>query len=247
MKIYLDLFFVFNVIMDGIILMGVSYLLKRRTNAFRIIISSFLGGLSSLLLFLSINKLLIEVVSVIIMSLTCFKYKNIKYTLKNIIYIYLLSIIIGGLIYLFNIKISNVLYTYLVIIIISIEVIILYIKEMKKIENNYHNYYDICIYFARSMVKLIGFLDTGNNLYDPYKKRPIILIPMKYLNSKNYLLVPCHTVSGESLLKCVKCRYITINGKVIHNVLVGFSSNIHLPDGVEVILHKDLMKGEDNV
>lgn len=245
MKIYLDLFLIFNVIMDAIILMGTSAILKRRTSTLRIVLSSLLGGLSSLLLFTNINKLLIEVISVILMSLICFRYKNIKYMIKNIIYIYLLSIILGGLIYLFNIRINNEFYTYLVIIIISIEVIVLYIKEMKKIENNYHNYYDVSICFARSKVSLIGFLDTGNNLYDPYQKRPIIIVPMKYLDSDKYLLVPYHTASSSSsLLKCVKPKYITINGRIIHNVLVGFSSNIKLPDGVEVILHKDLMKGE---
>ncbi len=233
--------------MDATILMGVSAILNRRTSTFRIIISSFLGGLSSLLLFTSINIILIEVIGIILMSLVCFKYKNIKYTIKNIIYIYLLSIILGGLIYLFNIKISNQFYTYLVIIIISVEVIILYIKEIKKIKYTYHNYYDVCICFASRRVSLVGFLDTGNNLYDPYQKRPIIIVPMKYFDSEKYLLVPYHTASSSSLLKCVKPRSVTIDGRIIHNVLVGFSSNIHLPDGVEVILHKDLMRGERNV
>ena len=88
---------------------------------------------------------------------------------------------------------------------------------------------------------------TSNNLYDPYQKRPIIIVPMKYFDSEKYLLVPYHTASSSSLLKCVKPRSVTIDGRIIHNVLVGFSSNIHLPDGVEVILHKDLMRGERNV
>lgn len=244
MKIYIDLFFIFNFIIDAIVIMGVSSILKRRTNIIRIIISSILGGISSLLLFTNISKIIIEIISIIIMSLISFKYINLKYTIRNIIYIYLISTLLGGLLYLFNIKINNSLLYYLVIIIISIEVTILYIKEMKKIKNNYNNYYKVDIYFDEYTLSLMGFLDTGNNLYDPYKHRPIILVNKKYERDDKYILVPYNTLSGEGLLKCIKPQYISINNKIINNVLIGFSDNIKLIDGVDVILHKEVMRGE---
>jgi len=244
MKIYIDLFLIFNIIIDTIIIMGVSYILKRRTTTKRIIISSLLGGISSLVLFTSINKILIEVVSIIIMSIIAFKYISIRYTIKNIIYMYIVSTLLGGILYLFNIKINNSLLYYLVIIIISIEVTILYVKEMNKLKNNYNNYYKVDIYFDKDILSLIGFVDTGNNLYDPYKKRPIILVSKKYERDDKYIIVPYNTASGEGLLKCIKPKYIVINNNKITNVLVGFSSNIKLIDGIDVILHRDVMKGE---
>ena len=77
-----------------------------------------------------------------------FKYKNIRYFLTNILYTYILSILLGGLIYLFNSKVTlNIYLNYLVIIILSIEVMTLYIKENKKIKNTYNNYYKVDIYF----------------------------------------------------------------------------------------------------
>ena len=246
MKIYIDLFFLFNVIMDVIIIISTSLLLKRKTSTIRIIISSLVGGLSSLLLFTLLNKIFVEIVAIILMMLIAFRYENIRYTIKNILYMYILSALLGGIIYLFNIKVSNSIFlTYLIIIIISIEVMILYIKEMKKIKNIYNNYYKVDIYFKdREKLSLIGFVDTGNNLYDPYKKRPIILVSNKYKREDDFILVPYYSASGEGLLKCIKPDIIFIEGIGYKgNTLVGFSDSPRLIDGVDVILHKDIMKG----
>ena len=246
MRIYIDLFFLFNTIMDIIIITSVSILLKRNTTYKRILISSLLGGISSLMLFTSINRLLLELITIILMITIAFKYKNIRYFLTNILYTYILSILLGGLIYLFNSKVTlNIYLNYLVIIILSIEVMTLYIKENKKIKNTYNNYYKVDIYFKdKEKISLIGFLDTGNNLYDPYKKRPIILVDKKYQKEDKFILVPYHTINGEGLLKCIKPEKVYIE-KIGYknNLLVALSSSPSTINGVEVLLHKDLMKG----
>ena len=246
MKIYIDLFFLFNVIMDFMIILGTSIILKRNSNLIRIIISSLIGGFSSILLFGNINKILIEVISIIVMMLISFGYKGIKYVLRNIFYMYLLSTLIGGIIYLFNVKVSNNIFiNYFIIIVISSLVLILYIKENRKIKNIYNNYYKVDIYFKdKSKISVVGFIDTGNNLYDPYKKSTIILLSNKYIREDNYILVPYYTMSGEGLLKCIKPDIIFIDGIGYRgNVLIGFSDSPKLIDGVDVILHKDIMKG----
>lgn len=246
MKMYIDLFFIFNFIIDFIITLSVSIILKRNSSYIRMILSSLLGGVSSLLLFTSLNKILIEIISIVLMVVISFGYKGIRYVIKNILYMYILSTLLGGIIYLFNIKVSNnVFLSYLIIIIIAIEVMVLYIKENKKMKNIYNNYYKVDIYFkSNDKLSLIGFVDTGNNLYDPYKKRPIILISNKYYRNDNFILVPYHTLSGNGLLKCIKPDIIFIEGIGYKgNVLVGFSDSPNLIDGIDVILHKDVMKG----
>ena len=243
---YIDLFFIFNFIIDFIITLSVSIMLKRKSSYIRMILSSLLGGFSSLLLFTSLNKILIEIINIVLMVVISFGYKGIRYVIKNILYMYILSTLLGGIIYLFNIKVSNnVFLSYLIIIIIAIEVMVLYIKENKKMKNIYNNYYKVDIYFkSNDKLSLIGFVDTGNNLYDPYKKRPIILISNKYYRNDNFILVPYHTLSGNGLLKCIKPDIIFIEGIGYKgNVLVGFSDSPNLIDGIDVILHKDVMKG----
>ena len=91
MEMYIDLFFIFNVIMDYIIIMSTSILLKRRTSYIRMILSSLIGGISSLVLFTSLNKIVIEIVSIVIMVLFSFGYKGIRYLIN---YIFIPSIII---------------------------------------------------------------------------------------------------------------------------------------------------------
>lgn len=246
MEMYIDLFFIFNVIMDYIIIMSASILLKRRTSYIRMILSSLIGGISSLVLFTSLNKIVIEIVSIVIMVLISFGYKGIRYLINNILYMYILSTLLGGIIYLFNIKVSNSMFlTYLIIIVISIEIMLLYIKENKKMRSIYNNYYKVDIYFKdREKLSLIGFVDTGNNLYDPYKKRPVIIVPNKYIKEDKYILVPYHTINGNGLLKCIKPDIIFIDGIGYKgNVLIGFSDSFNFGDGVDVILHKDIMKG----
>lgn len=246
MKMYIDLFFIFNVIMDYIIIMSTNILLKRRTNHIRMILSSLIGGISSLVLFTSLNKIVIEIVSIVIMVLISFGYKGIRYLINNILYMYVLSTLLGGIIYLFNIKVSNSMFlTYLIIIVISIEIMLLYIKENKKMRSIYNNYYRVDIYFKdREKLSLIGFVDTGNNLYDPYKKRPVIIVHNKYIKEDKYILVPYHTINGNGLLKCIKPDIIFIDGIGYKgNVLIGFSDSFNFGDGVDVILHKDIMKG----
>lgn len=246
MEMYIDLFFIFNVIMDYIIIMSTNILLKRRTSYIRMILSSLIGGISSLVLFTSLNKIVIEIVSIVIMVLISFGYKGIRYLINNILYMYILSTLLGGIIYLFNIKVSNSMFlTYLIIIVISIEIMILYIKENKKMRSIYNNYYKVDIYFKdREKLSLIGFVDTGNNLYDPYKKRPVIIVHNKYIKEDKYILVPYHTINGNGLLKCIKPDIIFIDGIGYKgNVLIGFSDSFNFGDGVDVILHKDIMKG----
>ena len=210
------------------------------------ILSSLIGGISSLVLFTSLNKIVIEIVSIVIMVLISFGYKGIRYLINNILYMYVLSTLLGGIIYLFNIKVSNSMFlTYLIIIVISIEIMILYIKENKKMRSIYNNYYKVDIYFKdRKKLSLIGFVDTGNNLYDPYKKRPVIIVHNKYIKEDKYILVPYHTINGNGLLKCIKPDIIFIDGIGYKgNVLIGFSDSFNFGDGVDVILHKDIMKG----
>ncbi len=246
MKIYIDLFFLFNIMMDLIIILSVGLLLKRKIKIFRVIISCIIGGISSLFLFLKINIIFVEIITAIIISLTAFGYKRITYFIKNIIYMYFVSTLIGGVMYLFNLKVStNILINYLIMIVISAEVMILYIKEMQKVKEIYNNNYLVDIYFKdNDKLSLVGFMDTGNNLYDPYKKRPIILVSSKYYREDNFILVPFSTVDSHGMLKCIKINGIYIDKKKCkREVLVAFCDNPILIDGVDVILHKDVMKG----
>ena len=66
MKVYVDLVMIVNFILDFILLLGVSMLLKRNVNLKRVIFGSFIGGLSIIILFIPMN----------VITLFIFKFKD---------------------------------------------------------------------------------------------------------------------------------------------------------------------------
>ena len=245
--------------LDFILLVSVSLILRRITNIIRIIMGAFIGSISILALFIIISSFelfLFKIFISILMILISFGYKNIKYTFNNLVYLYLLSIILGGALYLINDEFSykntglvffhnGFSINFIIILILSPIVVFLYVKRVREEKERLSRYYKCSITFLNNkIVTLTGFLDTGNNLYDPYKKRPIILLSKKYIRDDNYILVPYYTTNGEGLLKCIKPDIIFIEGIGYKgNILIGFSDSPKLIDGVDVILHKDIMKG----
>ena len=98
------------------------------------------------------------------------------------------------------------------------------------------------------MIEATAFLDTGNHLTDPYKKRPILLINKKLI-SIDYekdlvLLVPYDALNYHGLLKCIIPDKIFIQGVGFRsNFLIGISNEeIHI-DGVDCIMGSGLLEG----
>jgi len=107
MKLYLDLVFFLNLAFDFLLLMSVSLILRRNAKIIRILLGALVGAISIFLLFININSIelfIYKFVISILMVLVTFKFKNISYTLKNMFYLYITSIVLGGFLYLLNIE-----------------------------------------------------------------------------------------------------------------------------------------------
>jgi len=258
MKVYVDLLFIVNILFDFLLLLSTSLILRRNVKLYRLILGSLVGGISIILLFFNINSVtffFIKIIIAVLMCITSFNYRDIRYTLKNIIYLYIVSIFLGGILYVLNIEFSYknnglVFYNngfsinFIVILIISPILMYFYVKEMKSLKNNYSKYYDVDIYFKSGNCILKGFLDTGNNLVDPYKKRPIVIVYYdkisKYLSNEKELLVPYTNINNSNILRCIRVKKILVNDIEFKNILVGFSFNkIHI-DGVDCILNNNM-------
>lgn len=261
MDIYIDLIFILNFLFDLLLLFSLAVLLRRQTNLKRLLTSSLFGTLSLLIFFFTSSPILnifFKIIISIMMVIICFGFKNIVYTIRNIFYLYTISIFLGGFLYLVNTSFAyktkgllvyntGLKINFLVLLIISPIVIYIYIKELKQIKNNYANYYNVDIYLPKNKItSLTAFLDTGNNLYDPYKKRPIILVDKTKIdfdfNEEKTILVPYSTLNNHGLLKCIIPNKIYIdNVGVRTNFLIGLSEDKINIDGVDCILHKKLL------
>lgn len=259
MKIYVDLVFLLNVFFDFLLLLSVSLILRRNIPIKRIILGSLIGGNSIFLLFLNITKLELFIIKIIIaflMVIISFKYRDLRYTLKNFLYLYIISIVLGGFLYLINIEFSydrsglifinkGLSINIVLLIIASPLLLYLYIKEIKSIKKNYTYYYKVYVYFnSGKHIILNGYLDSGNNLIDPYKFRPIVLISYdrikEYIKNEKELIVPYKVLNNSDILRCIKTKKIVVNNKVYKNILVGISFNKIYIDGIDCILNNNM-------
>ena len=250
--IYVDLLVIQDLVYNYVILFGVSILLVRITNFKKIFLSSVIGTVPLIFLFLNMSNLFLILILFIfsfIMSIISFSYKNILYTIKNILYMYMVGIFMGGAINLININflpnVNSYILNILILIILAPVVTIVYVFCIKSIKNNYSNYYKVDIYLkSGSKISVSAFLDTGNKLIDPYKKRPIILVRESLIDIENMkiLLVPFNTVNNNDLLKCVVPEKIVIDGiGVKTNFLIGLMDEVNI-EGVDCILNQKLLE-----
>lgn len=195
------------------------------------------------------------------MVLVVFGYRDIRYFGNNLFYLYTSSILLGGFLYFLNLQFSYkneglVFYfdglsiNVIVLIVLGPVIIYAYVKQGLLLKNHYSNYYNIDIYFKNGkVVPAVAFMDTGNRLEDPYKKRPIILLNKEFIdidyNCDKVVLVPYDAINHHGLLKCIVPDKIFIQGIGFRkNFLVGLSNEKILIDGVDCIMHSKLIERE---
>ena len=237
--IYVDLVFLINLIMDLYILSGVKFLLKLETKLVRILFGSLIGSLSLFLLFFHLSTFSLNlfkiIISLLMVLITFGKYKFFN----RLFYLYVVSIFLGGSIYLINdslgYKVSGFLFinngysiNLIILLIISPIIIYLYVKEFVSLKKKLNTTYNVTIKINNKKIKLEGFLDTGNKLIDPYFRRPIILLSKKYidLRGEKIIYVPFSSLNSNGLLKCIIPEYILIDNKKYNNILIGISENL---------------------
>lgn len=259
MTVYVDYVFFINFLFDFILLMGINILLKRNGSFKRLILSSIYGGLTTFILYINMNSLLyffIKIFTGILLVIFAFKYKDLKYTITNFIYLLLLSIILGGSLYFINSEIGytndGIMYftsglglNFLILLFFFILITIIFVRFEKRYKRNINTLYEVDILLNNKILKLSGFLDTGNNLYDPYFNRPIIILNKGIeLDLKKVIFVPFETLNSKGIMKCFLVDKIFIKDiGYRENVLIGLSNDKFHISGVDIILHRDLMEG----
>ena len=256
MHVYIDIVFIINFIFDFILLLSTSIILKRNIKIIRIILGSLFGTITMAILFIRFNTICLLIFKIIIsifMVLITFGYKDIRYFFKNLYYIYLISIILGGIIYFFNnsfSKVNGLLFynSYKMNLLLGIVLSVLgmksYIKHIRELKNNYNKYLKATIFFSNYKIDVNAFLDSGNKLKDPYFFRPIILVDNSLIKDINKpIYVPYKTCNNEGILKCIKAKKIYIDGiGYKKNFLVGLTDSIKI-DGVNCLLNEMIMEG----
>lgn len=262
MKIYVDLVLLLNFGFDLLLLFATGIILRRQTNLKRLLLGALLGSITILSMFIKVSSFTLFLIKILIsigMVLITFGYNDLKYTMKNLFYLYTSSILLGGFLYFLNLEFSykhdGLLFYFnglsinvIILIILSPIIIYAYIKQGLLLKNQYSNYYNIDIYLKNgSIIPLTAFLDTGNHLEDPYKKRPILLLNKDIItidyHKDSILLVPYDALNHHGLLKCIIPEKIFIQGIGFrHNFLIGLSNEKIKMEGIDCIIGSKLLE-----
>lgn len=247
MTVYIDGVLFLNFAFDFLLLLTTSLVLKRNVKLFNIILGAFIGSLSTLVLFFNIQTIQLFIIKVylsILMVLFTFYYKDLKYTLINIGTFYIISILLGGFLYLLNIEFSyrhtglifynnGLSINVIILFIISPVILYIYVRQSKLFQKKLKHYHKVNLKIGKKEIKLNGYLDTGNTL--SYKGKPVIITNIPNTFKKKKIMVPYIVIEGAGIIECIEAK-VEIPDMGQFNVLLGFSENINI-SGVDVLLN----------
>ena len=244
MVIYVDILLILNFYFDFNILITLSYILKRKLSLKRIIMASFFGELSIILLLNNYPYFILilsKILMAIFINIIAFGYRSLKYVIINILYFYMLSSILGGIILLFKKEHLYILGLVLAPLFTYIFYKTYYLNKIK-----YQRYYDLEIHFLnKRKINIKGYMDSGNNLQDKISHKIVIIVNKEVLKGKiniraPAIYVPYKTINNYGLLKCYKIAYIIINNKRYTNILVAIANEKITIDGIDCLLNRKL-------
>ncbi len=250
--VYIDLIVIIDLLMNYLIMIATGILLMRPAKFKKVFLSSVVGCIPIIFLFMNVNKIELFIINLlfgIVMSIIAFNYEDIIFTLRNVLYMYLISVFLSGGIYLINTNflpnLDNNILTFLALITISPLLTIIYLKSLKKLKNINSNYYQIDIYLKdKPMITLNAYLDTGNKLIDPYSRKPIILISKKCIDyqPKKIIYVPYNTIDNHKMLICFSPEQINIHKiGVRKRLLIALIDDVPI-ENAQCILNEKLLE-----
>ena len=204
MTIYLDVVIVENLIMDAIIIYATAIVLKVKIRHLRIIISSLIGAIYSVLSYISdleiYNNLFLKIFLSIVMVYIAFSPQNIKTLMKQILIFYLTSFLFGGVAFalIYVIKPQEILmknglflgmYPLKTVFLGAIVATAILITAFKVVKSNITKKDMMCnvsIELNNKTVNIKTMIDTVNMLKEPISGLPVIVVE----NTALYELIP---------------------------------------------------------
>lgn len=227
---YIELLVILNYIFDFIILFSINLILKNNVSLKRLSLGALFGLLVIPFVFIklpSLINILIRFIYGLFMVVVTFKYKNIRYTIQNVIYLYMISTIVAGFLYYLSLEIN-----YQVLLIILVPFYLYLISFMVRKEKRMGKYqFNVKLKINSNEVKLKGYLDTGNSVRDYILKNKVIIVSKdvinKYLENNIFYYLNVNTINGSELLRCYKVNDILINDKKINKCVIAVSNHLN--------------------
>lgn len=220
MTIYLDIVFFENVIMNFLIILATAIIARTNIKPHKMLLASGIGSMFSILTYIiKLNKfqnIILKIfISIIIVKISYNSHKT-KYTIKNLILFYLVSLTFGGTAFmlLYFINPQNIISKNGILIgtyplrstllgaLASLILIILVAKIIKDRVGKKEMLCDLEIFYNGKLEKIKTLIDTGNLLQDPITNEDVIIVEkdsLKNLISEDILNNIENIVSGRWL------------------------------------------------
>lgn len=225
---------IINIYITWILLYLSKSLVHANVKSVNLVISSFIGGLSSLLILIEPSNLYVKlliftakVVTFVIIVLIAFSGQSIK---KMIVYgaVFIsLNILLCGAVGLFC-ELFNMESTFvfngtiyldipLVMLILTtagIYIILTVFSRLTAFKYDKHNSYNVEFSYKDTTYNLPAIADTGNTATDIFSGKPVIVCNgiSLYISETDYIRpIPYSTVSGEGILYAFKPEYVLIS------------------------------------
>lgn len=203
MIVYLDVIWALNLLFDSLLLYLTGIILKRRVRLWRIFVGGFIGSLIILLSFTSINAIsghpLSKLLFSIIMVLIAFGYKRLSFFIKALMTFYVATFLIGGALMGVHFFIQydpkltmDVLRSSVMgfgdpiswmFVLIGFPVAWHFsrknIESMEMTKIQYDQIVTVTVKIEGETLRLKGLIDSGNQLYDPLSKQPVMFVSIK--------------------------------------------------------------------
>ncbi|MGM9928944.1 MAG: sigma-E processing peptidase SpoIIGA [Bacillus sp. (in: firmicutes)] len=200
---YIDMILLLNFGFDGLLLYWTSLLLKKKVKYFRIALGGMIGSLFILLSFSPYYYLTNSVIAKIVVSLfmivVVFGFHRLKIFLKACLLFYFVTFLTGGILlgihFLFSYKFlaADTGFFYAtksygdpvswLFVMIGFPAAWIYSKkafaEMEMTNVLHDGIVDVCIQIKEATLVCRGFIDTGNQLYEPFTNTPVMILSIR--------------------------------------------------------------------
>lgn len=200
MTVYLDVIWLLNLCFDGLLLLLTAIFLKRNVVFARLVLGALTGSAIVILLFTPLSfyvaQPIIKLLFSLLMIFITFGFKRFRYFIQNLFTFYFVTFLIGGGIiaihYFFNstINIENGVFITKnkgfgdpiswFVLIVSFPLLWVFSRsriediKMKKIQ--YDQIVSVNLVINETKIMLKGLIDSGNQLYDPITKTPVMIV-----------------------------------------------------------------------
>lgn len=225
--IYADVLVIINMIVNYLLLRTSAAVTGYNFRTRRILLSSLLGGISSIVIFIEnipiATNILIKIILFTVMILVAFNIKNIKSFLKCCASFALVNFGFAGIMLALSttlipdsaIYVNGVVYFDISLLTLTVGAVISYcimytISRFTKSKVPQKSIYEIRIYYEDKISEGKALFDSGNTLCDCFSGRPVIIAEKEFVKNlfknddltslNNFRLIPFSTIKDSGAL-----------------------------------------------